>query len=162
MLTAVYPGSFDPVTCGHLDIIERACRVFDKVIVAVLINPAKEPLFTVQERMEMLAGATRHLEKVDVESFDGLLVDFVRRRDARVILKGLRAISDFDYEFQMASINRKLDPSIETIFMMTSNDYAFLSSSAVKNLARFGGCVRGLVPGNVEAKLKNKFSTDRR
>ncbi|HHY98883.1 MAG TPA: pantetheine-phosphate adenylyltransferase [Firmicutes bacterium] len=157
MFRVVYPGSFDPVTCGHLDIIERGHQMFDEIIVAVLTNPAKQALFTVEERTDMLREVTRHLDRVIIESFDGLLVNFARSRGVQAILKGLRAISDFDYEFQMASINRKLEPSIETIFMMTNNEYAFLSSSAVKDLARFGGCLRGLVPRPVEVRLREKF-----
>ncbi|HHV61918.1 MAG TPA: pantetheine-phosphate adenylyltransferase [Firmicutes bacterium] len=157
MAIAVYPGSFDPVTCGHLDIIERASRMFDLVIVAVLRNPSKKPLFTVEERVDMLQSAVCHLSNVRVDHFGGLLVDYARRQGATAIIKGLRAVSDFEYEFQMASVNRKLDPTIETLFMMTSNEYAFLSSSVVKEVASLGGCIQGLVPGEVEKRLRGKF-----
>lgn len=157
MAVAICPGSFDPVTCGHLDVIERACRIFDTVVVAVLRNPSKQPLFAVEERVEMLKEVTAHLPNVKVDSFSGLLVEFARAHGARVIIKGLRAVSDFEYEFQMASINRKLAPEIDTIFVMTSNEYAFLSSSAVKQVASLGGCVRGLVPFQVERRLRERF-----
>lgn len=155
---AVCPGSFDPVTCGHLDVIERASKMFDKLIVGVFCNPDKKPLFTVEERVQMLREVTAHLPGVEVDAFDGLLVDFARSHDARFIVRGLRAVSDFEYEFQMASINRKLAPDIDTVFVMTSTEYAFLSSSATKQVASFGGCVRGLVPGSVERRLREKFA----
>ncbi|NPV52128.1 MAG: pantetheine-phosphate adenylyltransferase [Firmicutes bacterium] len=157
MAIAVYPGSFDPVTCGHLDIIERAGKMFDLVIVAVLRNPSKKPLFTVEERVDMLQSAVCHLNNIRVDHFGGLLVDYARRQGATAIIKGLRAVSDFEYEFQMASVNRKLDPTIETLFMMTSNEYAFLSSSVVKEVASLGGCIRGLVPEEVEKRIRRKF-----
>lgn len=157
VVTAVYPGSFDPVTNGHVDIVERASKVFGRVVVAVLNNPAKDALFTVDERTEMLATALGHLPNVEIAHFSGLLVDFARQYGAQVIVRGLRALSDFEYEFQMASVNRKIGGGIETVFMMTANEYAFLSSSMVKEVARFGGCVRGFVPDHVACRLAEKF-----
>lgn len=154
---AVCPGSFDPVTNGHLDIIERAASVFDYVVVGVLNNPEKESLFTIDERIEMLKESVAHLQNVSVGSFTGLLVKFARDCGAVTIIRGLRAVSDFEFEFRMASMNRKLAPDIETFFMMTSNEYAYLSSSVVKQVASFGGCVRGLVPVVVEKRLRDKF-----
>lgn len=158
MLIAVYPGSFDPVTYGHLDIIQRGAKVFDKVIVAVLQNPSKQPLFTVQERTQLLQEVTQEMEDVEVDSFNGLLIDYMRMKSANTIIKGLRAVSDFEYELQMASINRKLDDEVETFFMMTNNKYSYLSSSIVKNVAQYGGSVKDLVPYAVEEALRRKFS----
>ncbi|MBE3593449.1 MAG: pantetheine-phosphate adenylyltransferase [Candidatus Carbobacillus altaicus] len=155
---AVYPGSFDPVTYGHLDIIERSVKVFDRVIVAVLINRSKQPLFTIEERVKLLKEATAHLKNVEIDCFSGLLVDYMRRRSARTIVKGLRAITDFEYEMQMALINKNLDHEIETFFMMTSKEFSFLSSSIVKEVARYGGPVGDLVPPCVVSALKEKFS----
>lgn len=158
MNTAIYPGSFDPVTYGHIDIIERSANFFDKLIVAVLSNPRKTPLFTAEERIEMIRESVKHIPNVEVESFNGLLVDFARFKKARIIIKGLRAVSDFEYELQMALMNKKLDKDIETFFMMTSTKYSYLSSSVVKEVASFGGCIRGLVPSIVEERLKGKLS----
>ena len=158
MLIAVCPGSFDPVTYGHLDIIQRGAKVFDKVIVAVLENPSKQPLFTVEERTRLLREVTQDMEDVEVDSFDGLLVDYMRIKSANTIIKGLRAVSDFEYELQMASINRKLNDEVETFFMMTNNKYSYLSSSIVKNVAQYGGSVKDLVPYPVEEALRRKFS----
>ncbi|MFT8361757.1 MAG: pantetheine-phosphate adenylyltransferase [Sporolactobacillus sp.] len=155
--TVIYPGSFDPVTYGHLDIISRGLHVFDKIIVAVLNNSRKDPLFTTEERVAMLKKATAHLDAVAVDSFDGLLMDYAKTKGVPVILRGLRAISDFEYELQIAAINKNLSPEIETCFMMTSNNYSFLSSSMVKEAARYGGNVSNLVPPPVEAALKTKF-----
>lgn len=157
MKIAIYPGSFDPITYGHLDIIERSARFFDNLIVAVLSNPQKQPLFTAEERMIMIRESVKHIPNVEVESFQGLLVDFARIKKARIIIKGLRAVSDFEYEFQMALMNKKLDDCVETFFMMTSAKYSYLSSSVVKEVARFGGCIRDLVPTVVETQLKKKF-----
>jgi len=154
---AVCPGSFDPVTNGHLDIIERAAAVFEHVVVGILNNPEKKALFTIDERVEMLKECVSHLSNVTVDSFSGLLVEFARAHGAIAIVRGLRAVSDFEFEFRMASMNRKLAPDIETFFMMTSNEYAYLSSSVVKQVASFGGCVRGLVPPIVEKRLRDKF-----
>ena len=158
MLIAVCPGSFVPVTYGHLDIIQRGAKVFDKVIVAVLENPSKQPLFTVEERTRLLREVTQDMEDVEVDSFDGLLVDYMRIKSANTIIKGLRAVSDFEYELQMASINRKLNDEVETFFMMTNNKYSYLSSSIVKNVAQHGGSVKDLVPYPVEEALRRKFS----
>jgi pantetheine-phosphate adenylyltransferase, bacterial len=139
MKIAVYPGSFDPVTNGHMDIIVRSSKIFDKLIVAVAKNRNKTPLFTVEERMELLKKAVDGLQNVEVDHFEGLLVDFMRKKNAKVIVKGLRAISDFEYEFQMALMNRKLEPEVETVFMMTNYQYSFLSSSIVKEVGTLGG-----------------------
>ncbi|MDO8588540.1 MAG: pantetheine-phosphate adenylyltransferase [Armatimonadota bacterium] len=157
MMIAVYPGSFDPMTNGHLDLIERAASVFDEVIVAIAPNVGKEPLFTVEERREMLSEVCRGLRNVSVDSFDGLLVSYVQKKNARVIVKGLRAVSDFQYEFEMALTNRRLAPSVETVFLMTSADYSYLSSSLVKEIAALGGSVQGLAPESVEEKLKQRL-----
>ncbi|WP_054949928.1 pantetheine-phosphate adenylyltransferase [Numidum massiliense] len=158
MIVAVYPGSFDPVTYGHLDIIQRGANVFDKVIVAVLENPSKSPLFTVQERMQLLRKVTEEIANVEVDSFSGLLVDYMRLKSARSIIKGLRAVSDFEYELQMASMNRKLNDEVETFFMMTNNKYSFLSSSIVKEVAKYGGAINELVPYEVGAALQKKYA----
>jgi pantetheine-phosphate adenylyltransferase len=157
MSIAVYPGSFDPVTFGHLDIIERGAKVFDKVIVAVLLNRSKTPLFSIEERVALLKQVTNQFPNVEVESFNGLLIDYMHTKNARTIIKGLRAISDFEYELQMASINKKLDDRIETFFMMTNNKYSYLSSSIVKELAKYGASVSDLVPEVVENALREKF-----
>ncbi len=162
MIRAVYPGTFDPVTNGHLDVIERAAHIFDELIVAVTTNPAKTPWFTLEERMEMLRECCRHLPNVRVESFDGLLVNFVREKGAKVIVKGLRAVTDFDYEFQMATMNRKLAPDIDTLFLMTSLPYAYLSSSIVKEIALLNGCLKELVPDCVAERLRRKAAERRR
>ncbi|MBE7013827.1 MAG: pantetheine-phosphate adenylyltransferase [Ruminococcaceae bacterium] len=157
MNIAIYPGSFDPVTNGHLDIIERTAAIFDKVIVAILINSNKKPTFTIEERMDMLKAATSHIKNVQIEFFDGLLVDFVKAKGARVIVKGLRAISDFEYEFQMAMLNKSVEPEIETLFMMTSNKYSYLSSSIVKELGRLGASLDDLVPEKIMDNVINKL-----
>lgn len=149
---AICPGSFDPVTCGHLDIIERASRIYDEVVVAVMINPAKQGLFALGERIEMLSEATVGYPNVTIDSFTGLLVDFCRDRDIGVVIKGLRAISDFDYELQMAQMNQSL-AGVETLFMPTNPLYSFLSSSLVKQVALYGGDVNALVPKPVHARL---------
>lgn len=157
MTLAVYPGSFDPITNGHLDIITRSSRLFEQVIVAVAVNRRKEPLFTVQERMEMIQEATRDLGNVTVDSFYGLTVKYAQAKGAKVIVRGLRVLSDFENEFMMALMNRKLASDIETIFMMTSKEYTFLSSSAVRELASLGGDISDLVPPGVAKKLVAKF-----
>ena len=154
---AVYPGSFDPITNGHLDIIKRTNSIFENVIVAVFCNPNKTPLFSMEERVEMLEEAVAGFENVEVDAFEGLLTNYARQKGAQVIVRGLRAVSDFETEFQMASMNNKLDSGVETIFMMTNNRYAYLSSSIVKEVAEFGGCVQGLVPDNVVAKLEERL-----
>jgi len=155
-ITAIYPGSFDPVTNGHLDLIDRGTKIFDHLIVAVLRNPEKDPLFSLQERVEMLREVTRPWANVEVDVFDGLLVDYVRRRKATVILRGIRAISDYEYELQMALMNRKLEPQIETVFMMPAETYSYLSSRLVREIARLGGSIQGLVPPVVEHRLRTK------
>lgn len=161
MITAVYPGSFDPVTNGHLDVIERSARTFDKVIVAVVHNVNKSPMFSIEERMRLLVEVTSHLPNVGVDHFEGLLVSYVRACKAQVVIKGLRAISDFEYEFQMALMNRTLDSEVETLFMMTSNRYSYLSSSLVKEVARLGGPIDKLVPPVVAAEVRVKLSPAR-
>ena len=153
---AVYPGSFDPLTNGHVDIIERSARLFDRVVVAVLINAAKQPLFSTAERVAMVREVFKDEPSVEVDEFDGLLVDYVDRRGASVIVRGLRAVSDFEYELQMALMNRHLSPTIETIFMMPSERYTYLSSRLVREVAALGGSVTGLVPVNVESRLANR------
>ena len=146
MSSAVYPGSFDPCTNGHLDIIDRSAQLFDKVIVAVLTNSSKTPVFTVSERIELLKTATADYSNVEVRSFSGLLVDFLRKIDVKVVIKGIRAVSDFEYEFQMALTNKALYPELETLFMHSSQEYMFLSSSVVREVAKYGGSLTGLVP----------------
>jgi pantetheine-phosphate adenylyltransferase len=146
---AIYPGSFDPVTLGHLDIIQRGCRLFERVVVAVVRNPNKTPLFSVQKRLEQIRLATQHLTNVEVDAFDGLTVEYAQMREAQVLLRGLRAISDFEVELQMAHTNKTLSHQIETVFLATSNEYSFLSSSVVKEIARFGGSINHLVPSHV-------------
>ncbi|GAK07406.1 pantetheine-phosphate adenylyltransferase [Geomicrobium sp. JCM 19038] len=154
---AVYPGSFDPVTNGHIDIIERGAKVFDEIIVAVLNNQRKTPLFSVEERVQLLEESLTHINNVSVDSFQGLLVDYVKEKNASVIVRGLRAVSDFEYEMQNASINRKLESSVETFFMMTNNNYSYLSSSIVKEVARYGRNAEDLVPPPVERALREKY-----
>lgn len=154
---AVVPGSFDPVTKGHLDIIKRAADVFDVVYVAVLNNSSKSPLFTVEERMDLIREVTKELPNIVVESSSGLLIEYCQQKKAQAIVRGLRAVSDFEYEMQITSMNRVLDENIETFFIMTKNQYSFLSSSIVKEVAKYGGNVSELVPCEVEKALKAKF-----
>lgn len=154
MTKAVYPGSFDPITKGHLDIIKRASYVFDEVIVAVLINPNKKSWFEIEERVEQIERVVSSLKNVKVLSFSGLLVDFMNKENIGVIVKGLRSMSDFDYEFSMALMNKKLDQTKETVFMMTNSKYSYLSSSAIKQVAIFGGCLQGLVPEELEGEIR--------
>lgn len=155
---AVYPGSFDPVTNGHIDIIERSARVFDHVVVAVLHNRNKVPLFSVEERVDMLKDSIAYIPNTEVDSFNGLLIDYIRAKKANTIVRGLRAVSDFEYEMQAASINRKLDPGIETFFMMTNNQYSYLSSSIVKEVAKYQANVENLVPPIVQKALHEKYN----
>ncbi len=155
---AIYPGSFDPVTNGHLDLIERGEKMFDLLIVAVLRNTEKQPLFTVPERVEMLREVTKKWADVEVDVFQGLLVDYARKRSAGVILRGIRAISDYEYELQMALMNRKLEPRLETVFMLPGETYSYLSSKLVREIAQNGGPLNGLVPATVEQRLRAKVS----
>ncbi|MBU3189215.1 pantetheine-phosphate adenylyltransferase [Clostridium bowmanii] len=159
MERAICPGSFDPITNGHLDIIERASKVYDELIVGVLVNPEKNGLFSVDERVEQIKKVVRNLPNVKVKKFSGLLVDLMNEEDAGVIVKGLRAVSDFEYEFQMAAMNKKLDPSKETMFMMTKAEYCYLSSSSVKQVAMFGGCIKGLVPEEIIPDIIRKINS---
>ena len=153
---AIYPGSFDPITMGHVDIIQRGARLFERIVVAVLINADKAPLFTVQERVDVAREVFRDRANVEVETFDGLLVDYARRKQAGVIVKGLRAVSDFEYEMQMALMNRRLNPEVETVFMMPTEPYTYVSSRLVKEVVALGGSVHGLVPDVVEDRLRDK------
>ena len=153
---AVYPGSFDPLTNGHVDIIERGARLFDRIIVAMAVNAEKSPMFTMAERMDIARAVFKNHPNVEVESFDGLLVEYVARRKANVIVRGLRAVSDFEYEFQMALMNRELAASIETVFMMPAVQYSYISSRLIKEVFALGGRVHGLVPELVETRLREK------
>jgi len=157
MRTVIYPGSFDPVTNGHLDVVQRAARLFDRVIVAVADNDGKQPLFTLEERRQLVARATRHLAHVETDSFNGLLIDYARARRADAIIRGLRAVSDFEFEFQLALINRRMHEAIETIFLMPRETYTFLSSRIVKEICRLGGDVSPFVPRPVLRALEHKF-----
>jgi pantetheine-phosphate adenylyltransferase len=158
MKRAIYPGSFDPLTFGHIDIIERSVRLFDTVVVALLTNPQKTPLFTVEERVEILQQILKpRFPTVEIEVFHGLLVDYAMHKSANVIVRGVRAVTDFEYEFQMALMNRRLAPTIETVFMMPAENYSYLSSKLVKEIAELGGNVSGLVPEIVEKRLKQRF-----
>lgn len=160
MLRAIYPGSFDPVTYGHLDIIKRSCKIVDELVVGVLNNKAKTPLFSVEERVKMLEEATKDIDNVRIVPFEGLLVDFAKIMNAKVVVRGLRAITDFEYELQMTQTNHKLEPDIETMFLTTSIEYSFLSSTTVKEVAAFGGNITQFVPpvvvSKIEEKMKNK------
>lgn len=155
---AIYPGSFDPITNGHVDIIQRGLKIFDHIVVAVLENPKKEALFTTEERVAMIRQLFATEPRVEVKSFDGLLVDFARENEAKIVIRGLRAVSDFEYEFQMALMNRKLNPDLETLFMMPNINYTFLSSRLVKEIYMLGGCIKDLVPENVEKYLRKKLT----
>ena len=155
--TAVYPGTFDPITNGHLDIIGRASDLFDKVIVTIALNTSKKPFFSKQERMDMIRKVTGNFKNIEVDSFDGLLVDYAAKKNASTIIRGLRAVSDFEYEFQMSLTNRKLAPNITTIFLMPNEKYSYLNSSLVKELAKFKGKINCFVPDYVREKLERKF-----
>jgi pantetheine-phosphate adenylyltransferase len=156
--TAIYPGSFDPLTFGHLDVVERSSRLFDRVVMAIITNPQKSPLFTVEERREIIRDiVTPRFSNVEVDVFHGLLVDYAQRKGAQVIVRGIRAVTDYEYEFQMALMNRRLEPRIETVFMMPAENYSYLSSRLVKEIAELGGSVEGLVPKSVEERLKERY-----
>ncbi len=154
---AIYPGSFDPITNGHLDLIQRALKIFDHIIVAVASNAFKQSLFTIPERMEMIRESLKDHPQVTIDSFEGLLVSYAKRQKARAVLRGLRAVTDFEYEFQLAMMNRRLEPEVETVFLMTGLRWVFLSSSILKEAAALGGNIEGMVPENVIAKLREKF-----
>lgn len=153
---AIYPGSFDPLTNGHLDLIERGSKIFDELIVAILRNSEKDPLFSLEERRQMLIATTKRFDNVTVDTFDGLLVEYAQQKNAKALLRGIRAISDYEYEFQMALMNRKLNPQLETVFMMPAEAYSYVSSRLIKEVFRLGGSVKGLVPEMVEDKLRKK------
>src|SRR5262245_4319553 len=159
---AVYPGSFDPLTNGHVDIITRGARLFDRIVVAILVNAEKSPLFTMEERVDIAREVFRDVPNVEVDTFNGLLVDYVERRKAQVIVRGLRAVSDFEYEFQMALMNQRLNGKIETIFMMPAEQYSYISSRLIKEVFSLGGRVQGLVPELIEERLREKVSGVRR
>jgi pantetheine-phosphate adenylyltransferase len=161
MRTAIYPGSFDPLTNGHLDVVQRAAKLFDRVVVAVASNEGKHPLFTLKERVALVKKSVAHLPNVEADSFDSLLVEYVVSRKAQAIVRGLRAVSDFEFEFQLALMNRKLNENIETIFMMPKDTYTFLSSRIVKEIASLGGDVSSFVPAHVEAALKKKLKSQK-
>jgi pantetheine-phosphate adenylyltransferase len=158
MRRAIYPGSFDPVPNGHLDVIERARKLFDEVVVAVAHNDEKQPLFSLKDRLDLLRETAGKIDNVQIAEFEGLLVEFARKEEAGAVIRGLRAISDFEFEFQMALMNRKLDPAVETIFLMPKEEYTYLSSRIVKEIARLGGDVSGFVPNCVAKALSRKFS----
>ena len=158
MKRGIYPGTFDPITNGHLDLVQRGLRIFDEIIIAVALNPKKRPLFGIEERLKLIREAVAGYPNVSVEAFDGLLVDYVKSKGGVAIIRGLRAVSDFEYELQMALMNRRLDMTVETVFMMPSEEHSFITSTIVKEAASFGGSVKGLVPDVVEAALRNKFS----
>jgi pantetheine-phosphate adenylyltransferase len=162
MRTVIYPGSFDPLTNGHLDVVQRAAKLFDRVIVAVAKNEGKQPLFTLAERRALVTQAITHLPNVTADTFDGLLVEYVAGKNAQAIVRGLRAVSDFEFEFQLALMNRKLDEKIETIFMMPKDTYTFLSSRIVKEIARLGGDVSQFVPAHVQAALTKKLKPQKK
>ena len=165
MRRAIYPGSFDPVTNGHLDIIERGCKLFDEIIISILINPEKQPFFTIEERLEMLAHVVKDIHqggcKVRIDSFRGLLVNYAVAQNANAIVRGIRAISDYEYELQMALMNRRLEPSIEIVFMMPAETYSYVSSRLVNEVFQLGGAITGLVPPLVETRMKEKLDRQR-
>ena len=157
---AVYPGSFDPLTNGHIDLVERGLKVFDKVVIVALNNRSKQPLFSVEERLSMIKECFKGVESVEVDAFDGLVVDYAKKRNASAILRGMRAVSDFENEFQMAMFNRRLNRDVQTVFLMTGMRWIFTSSSGIKEVASFGGDVSGMVPPSIEKKLKEKFKQE--
>lgn len=162
MTEAVYPGTFDPLTFGHLDLIERGSKVFDEVIVAIGVNPHKEPLFSVEERKRMLTDHTKHLKNIQVDSFDGMLVDYLQRKDINIILRGIRTLSDFEYEFRMALTNRTVRKDVETVFIMTSEKYSFLNSTLIKDAVSLGGEVSAFIPQDIEEMLKKRLNVKSR
>lgn len=162
MTEAVYPGTFDPLTFGHLDLIERGSKVFDEVIVAIGVNPHKEPLFSVEERKRMLTDHTKHLKNIQVDSFDGMLVDYLQRKDINIILRGIRTLSDFEYEFRMALTNRTVRKDVETVFIMTSEKYSFLNSTLIKDAVSLGGEVSAFIPRDIEEMLKKRLQAKSR
>ena len=157
MSTAIYPGSFDPVTFGHLDIIKRSSRMFDQVIIGVLINKSKKPLFSAEERVNMIAEVTKDLKNVSVVAFDGLLVEFAKQMNANIVVRGLRAISDFEYELQIAQTNHALEPEVDTVFLTTNVQYSYVSSTTVREIGSFGGDISDFVPSYVKNKVEEKF-----
>ena len=157
MKTGIYPGTFDPITNGHLDLVRRGLHIFEEIIIAVAPSPKKQPLFSLEDRLKLIRAAVKTYENVRVEAFNGLIVEYAKSRGGVAIIRGLRAVSDFEYELQMALMNRRLDMSVETVFMMPSEEYSFLTSTIVKEAASFGGSVRGLVPEAVETALRDKF-----
>ncbi len=158
MRSAIYPGSFDPLTNGHLSLIHRGLKMFDSLVVAIAVNPKKTPLFSVEERKDLIRGAIGNDPRVEIDDFEGLLVEFAKKRQINVVLRGLRAVSDFEFEFQLANMNRRLSSEIETVFMMTGEDYFYISSNLVREVASFGGNVEGAVPPNVLEKLTAKYA----
>lgn len=162
MKTGIYPGSFDPITLGHLDIIERSSKLVDKLIIGVLVNSSKSPLFSNEERVDLIKKATSHIPNVEVVSYNGLLVDFAKERQADILIRGLRAVTDFEYELQLAQINKKLYPQVETIFLATNVNYAYLSSSVVREVAKYGGDIKQFVPETIVQSVYDKYTTIRR
>lgn len=162
MKIAICPGSFDPITKGHVDIIERTSKLFDKVYAVVMVNPAKKPTFTTEERVDMIKKCTAHLENVEAESFEGLIADYARQKDAHTLVKGLRAVTDFEYEFQQALTNKKLNSDLETLFMVTNQEYMYLSSTLVRQIAEFGGDIDMFVPEQIKDILKEKMIKEKK
>ena len=155
---AVYPGSFDPITLGHIDIIQRALKIFDRLVILVLENPRKEAmLFSTKEKMDMIKISTKNMKNVEIDSFEGLLVGYLKKRKIDFVIRGMRALSDFDFEFQMAMVNKSLDPSMETVFIMTDKQYFYLNSSTIRELAKYGASINGMVPKEIEGMVKKKF-----
>ena len=157
MKIAICPGSFDPITKGHIDIIERTCKLFDKVYAVVMVNPTKVPTFSTEERMELIKACTKHLDNVEVECYAGLIADYAKQKGACTLVKGLRAVTDFEYEFQQALTNKKLNPNLETLFMVTNQEYMYLSSTIVRQIANFGGDISQFVPEEIKDKLSDKM-----